>query len=164
MGNGEEYLADVILGVDGLHSTCRTLLQTHINAPFPSGDIAYWFTVKVDNVMQQQDLRDLLEGFPVVCWTGPNAHVLCYQVKQGGICNVVLLSPDNIQEAAVVSKADIQETRDCFSDWDPKLKEFIELADEALKWRLEVTKPLNKWTSSNDRVLSIVDACHSTLP
>ena len=123
--NGEEYQADVILGADGLYSSCRIALLGHSSVPFPSGDMAYRFTVKIDDVMQREDLRNLLEGFPIVCWMGPNAHALCYQLKQDGLCNVVLLCPDYIQEAAVVSKADIQEIRDRFSGWDPKLKKTL---------------------------------------
>ena len=162
--NGEEHCVDVILGADGLHSTSRTALLGHLNEPVFTGDMAYRFTVKVDDVVQQEDLCDLLEGFPVICWMGPDAHALCYQLKQEGLCNVVLLCPDNTKEVAVVSKADVQEIKERFSNWDPKLKKLIELATGALKWRLQITEPLDTWSHPNGRFVLIGDACHSTLP
>ena len=164
LNNGVEHQADIVLGADGLYSTCRSTLLKQNKPPYPSGDMAYRFTVEMDNIMQDKDLRDLLNGLPVICWMGPNAHALCYQLKQGGLCNVVLLCPDNLKVAAVVSKADVQEMRERFKDWDPRLRKLIDLADGALKWRLEITEPLNTWSNLSGKFLLIGDACHPTLP
>jgi len=161
---GEEHRPDVILGADGLNSTCRTALLGHRNAPVLTGDMAYRFTVKIDDIGGQSDLCDLLKGFPVTCWMGPDAHALCYQLKEDGLCNVVLLCPDNIKEEAVVSKADVQEIKQRFSSWDPTLRKLIELATGPLKWRLQISESLNTWSHSSGRFVLIGDACHSTLP
>ena len=162
--NGKEHQVDIILGADGLYSTCRTALLGYANAPVSTGDMAYRFTIKTDDIVQQEDLRDLLEGFSVVCWMGPNAHAVCYQLKQEGLCNVVLLCPDNTEGVAIVSKADVGEIKERFGNWDPTLKKLIDLAAGALKWRLEITQPLETWRLPNGRFVLIGDACHSTLP
>jgi len=162
--NGEEHRADVVLGADGLNSTCRIALLGQAHAPSSTGDMAYRFTVKIDDIMRQEDLCELLDGYPVICWMGPYAHAVCYQLKQDGLCNVVLLCPDNITEIATVSKADVEEIKERFSNWDPKLRKLIELATGALKWKLQIMGPLDIWSHSSGRFVLIGDACHSTLP
>ena len=47
----EERRTDVILGADGLNSTCRTALLGHMNAPVATGDMAYRFTIKIDGAV-----------------------------------------------------------------------------------------------------------------
>lgn len=162
--NGEEHRADIVLGADGLSSTCRIALLGQAHAPSSTGDMAYRFTVKIDDIMRQEDLCELLDGCPVICWMGPDAHAVCYQLKQDGLCNVVLLCSDNIKEIATVSKADVEEIKERFGHWDPKLRKLIELATGALKWKLQIMGPLDTWSHPSGRFVLIGDACHSTLP
>ena len=164
LSNGKEHQADIILGADGVSSICRTALMGQPCAPISTGDMAYRFTVKLDDMRQQDGLRALLEGSPVICWMGPDAHAVCYQLKYEGLCNVVMLCPDTIEEAAPVLKADPQEIKKRFNNWDPVLTKLIDLATEALKWRLQISEPLETWRNPSGRFVLIGDACHSMLP
>lgn len=159
-----EFHADIIFGADGLKSVCREALLGHSDPPHLTGDLAYRIIVKAEDMKKHPDLVDLAEKPAINYWMGPDGHAVCYLLKGGGLYNIVLICPDNLPEMVNTAKADVQEMRDFFKDWDPKLKALLGLVQETSKWRLQNSEEMESWSHSSGRFALLGDACHATLP
>ena len=165
LSNGEKFQADAIIGADGLRSRCREALLGRSDPPYFTGEMAYRFTVKVDDMNHQAELMSLVKGSDLHCWMGPHAHAVGYQLKKGGgLFNVFLSSPDDLPEAVDVTKVAMEEVQSKLQYWDPQLKRLVDLADGALKWRLQNSSGTATWCHSNGLVTLLGDACHASLP
>ncbi len=159
-----DFQADLILGADGLKSICRESLLGHPDPPHLTGDLAYRIVIKADDMKKHPDLRDLAEKPAINYWMGPYGHVVCYLLKGGGLYNIVLICPDNLPEMLNTAKADLQEMRDFFDGWDPKLKTLLGMVQETTKWRLLNSEEMESWSHSSGKFALLGDACHATLP
>ena len=162
--NKPDFTADIILGADGLKSICREALLGHSDPPHLTGDLAYRIIVKAEDMKKHPDLRDLAEKPAINYWMGPYCHAVCYLLKGGGLYNIVLICPDNLPEMVNTSKADLQEMRDIFEKWDPKLKALLDLVQETSKWRLQNSEEMESWSHPSGKFALMGDACHATLP
>ncbi|KAG8527881.1 uncharacterized protein KY384_006797 [Bacidia gigantensis] len=158
------FHADLLLGCDGLKSVCREALLGRPDPPLLTGDLAYRIVIKVEDMKQHPDLRELVEKPFIHYWLGPNSHVVLYLLQGGDLCNIVLISPDNLPDLVNTAKADVQEMMDFFQDWDPKLRKVLGLVQETTKWRLQNSEEMDSWTHSSGRFALLGDACHATLP
>lgn len=158
-----KFHADVILGADGLKSKCREVL---LGRPDPSpltGDLAYRSVIQASRIRSHPALRDLVAKPAINYWLGPSSHVVCYLLQGGDLCNIVLICPDNnLLDSATSVKADVQEMRDVFAAWDPRLRALLDLVQETSKWKLRSSVELETWTRGKFALLG--DACHATLP
>ena len=159
-----EVHADLILGADGLKSICRESLLGQPDHPHLTGDLAYRIIVKAADMKKHPELRDLAEKPAINYWMGPDAHAVCYLLQGGGLYNIVLICPDNLPEMINTAKADVQEMRDFFDKWDPKLKAILSLVQETSKWRLQNSKEMDTWCHPSGKFALLGDACHATLP
>ena len=159
-----EFLADIILGADGLKSVCREALVGHPDPPHLTGDLAYRIIVKASDMKKDPLLRDLAEKPAINYWMGPDAHAVCYLLQGGDLYNIVLICPDNLPELVNNAKADVQEMRDFFEKWDPKLKALLGLVQETSKWRLQNSEEMETWSHPSGKFALLGDACHATLP
>lgn len=115
---GGFYEADLIVGADGLWSTCRSSFLGRRDPPLPTGDLAYRIVLKIDQI-QDAKLRDMVEKHACRFWAGPDAHVVAYSMRGGKMYNVVLLVPDDLEEGVSRTQGDIDEMRNLFEGWDP---------------------------------------------
>jgi salicylate hydroxylase len=159
-----EFRADIVIGADGLKSACREALLGHPDPPRMTGDLAYRILVKADDMRKHADLIDLAENPAINYWMGPDGHAVCYLLKGGVVYNIVLLCPDNLPELVNTAKADLQEMRDFFENWDPRLKTLLGLVQETSKWRLQNSEEMMRWSHPNGKFVLMGDACHATLP
>ena len=162
--NKPDFHADLIIGADGLKSVCREVFLGHPDPPRLTGDLAYRIVVKAEDMKEHPDLRDLVEKPAINLWMGPLGHVVCYLLKGGGLYNIVLICPDNLPELVNTAKADLQEMRDFFKSWDPKLKTLLGLVQETSKWRLQNSEEMESWSHPGGKFALLGDACHATLP
>lgn len=159
-----DFHADLIIGADGVKSTCREILLGRSDPPHMTGDLAYRILVKAEDMRSHPSLRDLVEKPAVNYWLGPHAHVVCYLLKEGGLYNIVLICPDNLPEMVNTAKADLQEMRDFFQQWDPRLKLLLSMVQETDKWRLQNSREMKSWSHPSGKFTLLGDACHATLP
>lgn len=159
-----DFHADLILGADGLKSICRESLLGHLDPPHLTGDLAYRIVINVEDMKTHPDLRELVEKPAINYWMGPYGHVVCYLLQGGGLCNIVLICPDNLPEMTNTIKADLQEMREFFAGWDPKLKTLLEIVQETTKWRLLNSEEMESWRHPSGKFALLGDACHATLP
>ncbi|KAL6714819.1 hypothetical protein ACLMJK_007079 [Lecanora helva] len=155
---------DLILGCDGLKSICREALLGHTDPPHLTGDLAYRIIIRAEDMKKHPDLRDLVERPVINYWLGPSGHVVCYLLQGGGLYNIVLICPDNMPEMLNTAKADIQEMRDFFAKWDPRLKLLLGMVQETMKWRLMNSEEMDSWSHPSGKFALLGDACHATLP
>ena len=159
-----DFNADLIIGADGLKSICRESLLGHVDPPRLTGDLAYRIIIKAEDMKRHPDLRELVEKPAINYWMGPYGHVVCYFLQGGGLYNVVLICPDNLPEMLNTIKADLEEMREFFAGWDPKLKTLLGLVQETMKWRLLTSEELESWSHPSGKFALLGDACHATLP
>ena len=70
--------------------------------------------------------------------------------------------PDNLPSNARTEIGSLEEMRQTFEGWDPRLTKMIAQLDTALKWKLCHCEELETWVSRSVALLG--DACHPTLP
>jgi salicylate hydroxylase len=149
---------------DGLKSVCREALLGHADPPKLTGDLAYRIVVKAEDMVKHENLQELVSNPAINYWMGLNAHAVCYLLKGGGLYNIVLACPDNLPELVSTQATDIQEMRDLFAKWDPRLKTLLSIVQETSKWRLQNSEEMKKWSHPSGKFALLGDACHATLP
>jgi salicylate hydroxylase len=164
LANGTVFKADLVIGADGLKSTCREALLGRKDPPRLTGDLAYRIIVPASKMREKECLRELVDSPAINYWLGPDSHAVGYLLKGGDLYNVVLACPDNLPEMENTAKADLREMRDFFSTWDPKLKALLELVQETSKWRLMNSEEMARWGHEAGKFVLLGDACHATLP
>ncbi|KIW72870.1 hypothetical protein PV04_01033 [Phialophora macrospora] len=160
----EPFVADLIIGADGLKSVCREALLGHPDPPHLTGDLAYRIVVPADRMREHPLLRDLVSTPNINYWMGPDSHVVSYLLKGGNLYNIVIACPDNLPEFVNQQKADLEEMHAMFEDWDPQLRALLELCNDTSKWRLQNSREMSSWGHPGGRFTLLGDACHATLP
>ena len=102
---------------------------------------------------EHPQLKELVEKLDNDIWMGPQGHVVGYFLKQGALYNVVLICPDNLPVLINTLDADLQEMREIFRDWDPKIRSLLELVKDTTKWRLLTGSELATWHHQSGYVL-----------
>jgi salicylate hydroxylase len=159
-----DFHADIVIGADGLKSICREEMLGHKDPPHFTGDLAYRITVKASDIRKHPELRELAEKPAINLWMGPSSHAVCYLLKGGDLYNIVLVCPDNLPEFINTAKADLQEMRDYFVNWDPRLRAILDMVQETSKWRLQNSHEMYTWSHDSGKFTLLGDACHATLP
>jgi salicylate hydroxylase len=161
---GEVLYADAIIGADGLRSMVRGQLLGYISQPEETGDLAYRATIPRSCLEKLNDpaLKSLIEERGQWLWCGPNKHAVMYPVRNKTEFNLVLLSPDDLPSNVSTTEGDIQEMRNLFKGWDPRLTTLISCINKTLKWKICHMRELTSWTRGSVALLG--DACHPTLP
>lgn len=72
--DGREFAADLVVGADGINSTCREILLGHPDPPTLTGDLAYRLLLDTEEMMKDPELREFVEDPQVNYWVGPDAH------------------------------------------------------------------------------------------
>ncbi|KAJ5129721.1 uncharacterized protein N7515_005760 [Penicillium bovifimosum] len=165
LSNGDILHADVVIGADGIKSTIRGRLlgDSSINA-VPTGDAAYRIMLPREIMLQDPELKELIDEPQATRWLGPSRHIIAYPVRKHELYNVVLLHPDHNSEESWTTKGSKQAMIDNYDGWDSKVRKLIDLVDdeEVLEWKLCLHRPLRTWILGS--VALIGDACHPMLP
>lgn len=170
------FVADLVVGADGIHSTMREALVGHADPPTPTGDLAYRLLLDTAAMMDDPDLRDMVDNPQVSYWVGPDAHAVSYVLRGGRQLNMVLLVPDNLPPddhastgtTTTTTTGTVDEMRNLYTGWDPRIQKLLGLcadADSVLKWRLCIRPGLDpSWSHPAASFTLTGDAVHATLP
>lgn len=121
LASGETLKCDFLIGADGIKSSVRESLFPNFAAPVPTGDLAYRFTVRTEDMLDDQNLLPLATTPDTHSWWGPGKHMVGYMLRGEKIYNVVAVFPDDgsLGEATRASGS-LEQLREIYQGWCPQ--------------------------------------------
>ncbi|KAL5524213.1 hypothetical protein ACEPAF_9353 [Sanghuangporus sanghuang] len=162
--DGEIFEADLIIGADGVHSLSRQIVCGRAILAQHTGDAAYRTVIPTERMMEDEELRALVENPELTTWMGPGRHIMGYCISAKKGYNLVMFFPDRGSEESYTAEGDVEEMRKDFADFEPRVRKLLQLVDRTLMWRLDGREPLQTWLHSAGRLVLLGDACHPMLP
>ena len=84
LSSGEILKADLIIGADGVKSMCREIVLGAPVKATPTGDAAYRAIIPTSKMMDDPQLRELVETPEMTGWMGPKKHIMAYCIVSEG--------------------------------------------------------------------------------
>ncbi|TBU42614.1 FAD/NAD(P)-binding domain-containing protein [Dichomitus squalens] len=164
LASGEVVHGDLILGADGIKSTIQQVVLGHTNPADPTGDAVYRAIVPSHLLLNDPELKELIEVPEMTGWMGPQRHIMAYNIRGKKEYNVVLIHPDDGSVESWTAEGSADKMRAEFADYEPRIRKILSFVQSTLKWRLMDRKPLKTWIHPSFRVVLLGDACHPMLP
>ncbi|WP_256794609.1 FAD-dependent oxidoreductase [Terrabacter sp. Ter38] len=152
--DGMIYVADAVIGADGLRSAVRPLVVD--DATVPSEYVAYRGTVPVETVS-----AEAAQTPTVLCWLGPQMHLIQYPLRGGKLYNNVAVfrsewySPDH-DDWGTEAELDARFARCC-----TQVQQAGRYLNRDIRWPMYDREPISTWTQG--AVTLIGDAAHPML-
>jgi salicylate hydroxylase len=80
LSNGKMYEGDLLIGADGIKSVVQTAVLGAKNEARPTGDAAYRAVVPTKIMMEDPELRVLVEHPTMTAWMAPGRHLMGYNI------------------------------------------------------------------------------------
>jgi salicylate hydroxylase len=78
---------------------------------------------------------------------------------------MVLLVPDDMPaDGASTLEGNVEEMRNLYKDWDPRIPKLLALCESVYKWRLCIHHGIERWSHPLGSFTLLGDAVHATLP
>ena len=160
--NGEDCVARVVAGVDGVHSTARRYVCGAVG-PVQSGEVGFRGVIPIERS------QDLPNPTSLHAWCGPRTHVIYYGVDRGALVNLLAVYlPDRLPEWTRRSSrapATREEALEIFEGygWDRRILDLVRNIEGDMNfWALVELPRQRRW--SRGRVVILGDAAHAPLP
>lgn len=159
---GEDVIAGVVVGADGVNSRVRRYVCGEVQA-VPSGEIGFRGVIPIGRS------RDLPSPTSLQIWCGPGTHAVLYGMDRGELVNLLAVyRPDHLPAWTRVSTrqpAAKEEALEIFEGylWDRRILDLVRNIEGDMNfWALVELPPLPRW--SRGRVMVLGDAAHAPLP
>jgi salicylate hydroxylase len=162
--SGEVIRADLVIGADGVKSLTREYVVGEPDKATPTGDAAYRAIIPTDLLLQDPDLRPLVENPEMVGWLGPRRHIMAYNIRASKEYNLVLCHPDDGSLESWTAEGNADKMRAEFVGWEPRIQKLLALIPSTLNWKLMDRAPLRTWVHKDGKLVLLGDACHPMLP
>jgi salicylate hydroxylase len=160
--NGEDVVATVVVGADGIQSTARRYVCGDV-APAHSGELGFRGVIPVNKA------QELPTPAALHIWCGPGTHVVYYGLDGGELVNLLAVYKPHRLPAWTESSNRISATPDqalgIFEEyrWDRRILDLVRnIEGDTSFWALVELPRLSRW--SRGRVLLLGDAAHAPLP
>ena len=157
---GKEYTFDLLIGSDGLNSIVRRTILPDVQPKPVTGNCAYRAIVPYDQIRKDPVAKDLIDKLTMEVWMAEKAYIITYPISAGKDFNLVL-SHHREPPVDKVEEIDMNDLRDTYKDFDPRIKRIVDMIPTAQRWPLLVTGPLDTWSSPKKNVVLMGDAAHS---
>ncbi|EIW83381.1 FAD/NAD(P)-binding domain-containing protein [Coniophora puteana RWD-64-598 SS2] len=164
LASGEVITCDVVVGADGVKSLVREYVVGGPDKPVATGDAAYRAIIPTELLLQDPDLRPLVEDPEMVGWMGPERHIMAYNIRAKKEYNVVLAHPDDGSVESWTAEGSADKMRAEFKGWEPRIQKLLALIPSTLNWKLMDRGPLRTWVHTDGKVVLLGDSCHPMLP
>ena len=157
--HGMKHSFDLLVGSDGINSTVRKIIMLDVQPMPPTSNAAYRAIVPFEQIRKDPVAKELVEKLTMEVWMADKSYIISYPISAGNLFNMVLSHhrPNLVHE---VEEVDIQELRDTYKDYDPRIKRIVDMVPSAQRWPLRVVGPLKSWSSPSRNVVLIGDAAH----
>ena len=150
--DGSTYVADVIVGADGIRSRVRQLIDR--SEPTMSGFVAYRGTMPITATKD-------IDPSDVVFWIGPDLHLVQYPVRRGELYNQVAVFHSLRWEAGEASWGTPEELDERFAVACAPVRHAASLVGRDRGAPIFERDPLPTWR--NQRAVLTGDAAHPML-
>ncbi|KAL1963184.1 hypothetical protein VTN77DRAFT_8617 [Rasamsonia byssochlamydoides] len=158
---GVKYTFDLVVGADGINSIVRRTLFPDVTPEPPTTNCAYRAIVPYDQIRKDPIAKELIEKLTMEVWMAPNAYIITYPICAGKDLNLVLSHHRPEKLRATQFDVPIEELREQYKDFDPRIKRIVDMIPRTSRWPLMVTGPLKSWSSKKKNVVLMGDAAHS---
>ncbi|KAK5018213.1 salicylate hydroxylase [Cryomyces antarcticus] len=157
--SGKTYTFDLLIGSDGVKSVVRRTLFPNVEPSPPTGNCAYRAIVPYAQIRQDPIAKELVEKKTMEIWMAEDKYVISYPISAGEDFNMVLSHHRN-PPVSTVQDVNMEDFRNEYKDFDPRLKRIIDMVPSAQRWPLLATR-LESWSSPQKNVVLMGDAAHS---
>lgn len=162
---GQEFVADVVVGADGIRSKVREfVLPGQVIQPSSSSNCAFRATVPSQDMLADPEVAHLMSDVNANSWIGHQRHVMAYPIRQGAMYNLVMSHPGQAAPGKWNEPGNLEEMKATYKDFDPILKRVLGKVKGCLKWKLADLPPISNWISESGKVVLIGDAAHAMVP
>lgn len=117
---GEVLQGNLIIGADGLNSTCRKRLIPDDEEPQFTGDMAFRVLLNLDDLpADDPDFLEMTRKPQCTYWLGPSHHAIVYILRGGTQINLVAVAPDDLPPGVVRAPCDVEDVLRLFKGFDP---------------------------------------------
>ncbi|KAG2145435.1 uncharacterized protein EDB93DRAFT_1241107 [Suillus bovinus] len=166
LASGEVVYADILIGADGVKSITREYVIGGPDAPKATGDSAYRALIPTELLLQDDDLRPLVEKTESIIWMGPNGHIVGYNIRAKKEYNLVMMHPDDVEGGieSWTAGGNVERMREFYKGWNSSIQKLLALIPTTLDWKLMVRDPLPSWIHKDGKLALLGDSCHPMLP
>lgn len=148
--NGNTYLADAVIGCDGVRSVVRDAL--HGELPRVTGHVVY------RAVVDEKDMPEDLRVNAPMLWAGPRCHLVHYPLRGGKQYNLVVTFHSDKEEEWGVTDGSKEEVLRYFEGIHPRPRQMLDRPSSWRRWATADREPVEKW--GDRRVTILGDAAH----
>lgn len=152
--DGSQYRANAVVGADGVRSPLREAIIG--DELVPSRYVAYRGTVPTEVVGE-----DITSSPSVLCWLGPNMHLIQYPLRNGRLYNNVAVFKSDHYSADHDNWGTPEELDARFSVCCESVQNAGKYLSRDIRWPMYDREPAGNWVDGN--VALIGDAAHAML-
>lgn len=152
--NGPTYRAQAVIGADGVRSALRGgIIEDDL---VPSRYVAYRGTVPMEVVGE-----DVTSSPAVLCWLGPNMHLIQYPLREGKVYNNVAVFKSDAYSPDHENWGTPEELDARFAACCESVQNAGKYLSRDIRWPMYDREPADTWVDG--RIALIGDAAHAML-